>query len=58
MPTRPPRQLPPPPDTGAADAGTLVDIGVLEPQPEPPPPQWQGLFLEPAIEADEAPEVE
>lgn len=49
MPTRPPRQLPPPPDTGAADAGTLVDIGVLEPQPEPPPPEYEGLFLEPDI---------
>jgi hypothetical protein len=49
MPNRPPRQLPPPPDTGMADAGTLVDIDVLEPQPEPPPPEYQGLFLEPDI---------
>lgn len=52
MPTSPSRQLPPPPDMGAADADTLVDIGVLEPQPEPLRPQWQGLFLEPAIEPD------
>ncbi|MFE9372236.1 hypothetical protein ACFYM2_21050 [Streptomyces sp. NPDC006711] len=57
MPDRPPRQLPPPPDTGAAGAGTLVDIGVLDPQSEPPPPEYQGLFLEPAIEDDEVPEI-
>lgn len=44
MPVRPPRQLPPPPDTGAADAGTLVDIGVLDSQPQPPPQ------LDPAVE--------
>ncbi|WP_331445878.1 hypothetical protein [Streptomyces xanthochromogenes] len=41
-----------------ADAGTLVDIDVLEPQPEPPPPEWQGLFLEPAIEGDSAPNLD
>lgn len=27
----------PPMNTASADAGTLVDIGVLDPQPEPPP---------------------
>lgn len=48
MTDRPPRQLPPPPDTGAADAGTLVDIGVLDPQPTPPPQ------LAPAVETSEA----
>lgn len=34
----------PPVNTSAADAGTLVDIGVLDPQPEPPPQ------LAPAVE--------
>lgn len=44
MADRPPRQRPVPPDPGAADAGTLVDIGVLDPQPTPPPQ------LDPAVE--------
>jgi hypothetical protein len=34
----------PPMNTASADASTLVDIGVLDPQPEPPPQ------LAPAVE--------
>ncbi|HTE57077.1 MAG TPA: hypothetical protein VK698_39760 [Kofleriaceae bacterium] len=50
MSDRPPRQLPPRPDPGAADTDTQVDMGWVEPQPEPPSPE--GLDLQAVIEAD------
>lgn len=38
-------------DETAADMGTLVDMGVVEPQPEPspeppPPPNWDTMAAE------------
>lgn len=39
MPDIPPRQVTPPVDDSAADLGTLVDLGIVEDQPEPQAPQ-------------------
>lgn len=39
-----PRQVQRQIDDGAADTGTLVQLGLAEP---PPVPQYQGLFVEP-----------
>lgn len=46
MPDTPPRPVQRRVDEGAADMGTLVDLGLVEEQPEP---QYAGLFLEPDI---------
>ena len=46
VPDTPPRQVVPRQDDGAADMGTLVDLGLAEEQPVP---QYAGLFLEPDI---------
>lgn len=39
MPDRPPRQVPPRSDPGAADIDTQVEMGWADPQPEPPAPE-------------------
>lgn len=50
MPDRPPRQLPPRPDPGGADTDTQIDMGWVEPQPEPPPPEPDPPAEEPPVE--------
>ena len=50
MPDTPPRQVHRRVDDGAADLGTLVDLGLAE---EPPDPQYANLFLEPDIPSAE-----
>lgn len=54
----PPRPARPPVDDSAADTGTQVDRGVMEPPPEPspePPPPLPGPLSEP--EPDPEPET-
>ncbi|WP_275558472.1 hypothetical protein [Streptomyces sp. 5-6(2022)] len=55
MPTQDEQPAPQPavpiPDTTAADMGTLVGMGVVDPQPTPspeppPPPNYDGLVVE------------
>ena len=46
MPDTPPRPVQRRVDDGAADLGTLVDLGLAE---EPPDPQYTNQYLEPDI---------
>ncbi|MGY4902584.1 hypothetical protein [Streptomyces sp. 900116325] len=47
-----PRQVQRRVDDSAADIGTLVALGLVEP---PPVPQYEGLFLEPDLPPFEEP---
>ncbi|MEV0917819.1 hypothetical protein AB0I93_26625 [Streptomyces sp. NPDC049967] len=49
----PARQMRRPIDDSAADTGTLVALGLIDP---PPVPQYEGLFVEPDIVLTEEPE--
>ncbi|MEV6854678.1 hypothetical protein AB0M89_12825 [Streptomyces microflavus] len=48
-----PRQVQPRVDEGAADMGTLIDLGLVDEQPVP---QYQGLLLEPDLPPTDEPE--
>jgi hypothetical protein len=51
MPDPAPRPVTPRPDPAGADLGSLVELGLAEPQPEPssepPPPPVLNPFMEP-----------
>ncbi|WP_405699055.1 hypothetical protein OG209_05060 [Streptomyces sp. NBC_01383] len=40
-------------DSSAADTGTLVKLGLVDPQPIP---QYEGLFIEPDVPPADSPE--
>lgn len=48
-----PRQVQRRIDDGAADTGTLVKLGLVDPQPTP---QYEGLFVEPDVPPVDSPE--